>query len=137
MVKHGLNAFLALSVTFANELATVCERVGADAAEVENADCGPIRASDPSAYVRAGPAFAGGTLARDVQFPARRSRSEHGLTLPVMDGIVAEQPRARPMGLPAAAAARLQPLVRANDRRAWACLQARHRARCAARRRSS
>ena len=35
MVKHGLNSFLALSVTFANELATVCEQVGADAAEVE------------------------------------------------------------------------------------------------------
>ena len=35
MVKHGLNSFLALSVTFANELATLCEQVGADAAEVE------------------------------------------------------------------------------------------------------
>ena len=35
MVKHALNAFLAVSVTFTNEIATVCERVGADAAEVE------------------------------------------------------------------------------------------------------
>jgi UDPglucose 6-dehydrogenase len=35
MVKHGLNSFLAMSVTFANELATLCERVGADASEVE------------------------------------------------------------------------------------------------------
>ena len=35
LVKHGLNAFLALSVAFANELATIAEHVGADAAEVE------------------------------------------------------------------------------------------------------
>ena len=35
LVKHGLNAFLAVSVAFANELATIAEHVGADAAEVE------------------------------------------------------------------------------------------------------
>ncbi len=67
MTKHALNAFLATCVTFANEIATVCEAVGADAQEVE----GAIR-SDPrvgnSAYVRPGASFAGGTLARDVRF---------------------------------------------------------------------
>lgn len=31
MVKHALNSFLALSVTFINEIATLCETVGADA----------------------------------------------------------------------------------------------------------
>jgi UDPglucose 6-dehydrogenase len=40
MVKHALNAFLATSVTFTNEIATICERVGADAAEVV---CGRTR----------------------------------------------------------------------------------------------
>lgn len=87
MVKHGLNSFLAASVTFANELASVCERVGADASEVERG----LR-SDPrighGAYVRAGPAFAGGTLARDVNFLRTLAR-EHDLVLPVMDGIIA------------------------------------------------
>jgi UDPglucose 6-dehydrogenase len=34
MTKHALNAFLAVSVTFANELAAICERAGADAKEV-------------------------------------------------------------------------------------------------------
>ena len=34
-VKHGINAFLALSISFANELAGIGERVGADVAEVE------------------------------------------------------------------------------------------------------
>ena len=35
MTKHAINAFLATSVTFTNELATLCEAVGADAKEVE------------------------------------------------------------------------------------------------------
>jgi UDPglucose 6-dehydrogenase len=87
MVKHGLNAFLAASVTFANELATVCERVGADASEVERG-----LKSDPrigsGAYIRPGPAFAGGTLARDVNF-LRTLAGKHDLTLPVIDGIYA------------------------------------------------
>lgn len=67
MVKHALNAFLAVCVTFTNEVAAICEKVGADASDVEKG----LR-SDPrvgqSAYVRPGPAFAGGTLARDIQF---------------------------------------------------------------------
>jgi UDPglucose 6-dehydrogenase len=87
MVKHGLNAFLAMSVTYANEIATVCERVGADAAEVEKGLRSDPRIG-PGAYVRAGPAFAGGTLARDVQF-LRTLAQQHDLTLPVMDGILA------------------------------------------------
>jgi UDPglucose 6-dehydrogenase len=67
MVKHALNAYLATCVTFTNEIATVCESVAADMSEVE----GALRL-DPrigkKAYVRAGSAFGGGTLARDVQF---------------------------------------------------------------------
>ena len=85
MVKHGLNSFLAMSVTFANELATVCERVSADAAEVEKG-----LKSDPrigsGAYLRPGPAFAGGTLARDVNFLRSLAR-EHHVPLPLIDGI--------------------------------------------------
>jgi UDPglucose 6-dehydrogenase len=87
MVKHGLNSFLAASVTFANELAVICERVSADASEVEQGLRSDPRVG-PGAYVRAGPAFAGGTLARDVNF-LRTLAQEHRLTLPVMDGIIA------------------------------------------------
>jgi len=67
MTKHALNAFLAMSVTFINELAGICERVGADARDVERALKSEPRIG-PRAYLRPGPAFAGGTLARDVAF---------------------------------------------------------------------
>jgi len=66
MTKHATNAFLALSVTFANELANLCEAVtGADVREVEQGLRSESRIG-PNAYIRPGSAFAGGTLARDV-----------------------------------------------------------------------
>jgi UDPglucose 6-dehydrogenase len=67
MTKHALNAFLATSVAFINELAALCEHVGADAGEVERGLKSEPRIG-PKAYLRPGAAFAGGTLARDVAF---------------------------------------------------------------------
>lgn len=69
MTKHALNAFLATSVAFINEVATICEHVGADAKEVERALKSEKRIG-PGAYLGPGGAFAGGTLARDVVFLA-------------------------------------------------------------------
>lgn len=65
MTKHALNSFLALSVTFANEIARLCELTGADAKEVETGLKSDLRIG-PRAYLGPGAAFAGGTLARDV-----------------------------------------------------------------------
>lgn len=75
MTKHAVNAFLATSVAFINELAVLCERVGADAREVERGLKSESRIG-PRAYVRPGGAFAGGTLARDVTFLLERGQSE-------------------------------------------------------------
>ena len=65
MTKHAINTFLALSVTFANEIARLCEVMGADARQVEQGLRSESRIG-PKAYIRPGAAFAGGTLARDV-----------------------------------------------------------------------
>lgn len=67
MTKHAINAFLATSVTFANEIASICELVGADAKEVERGLKSESRIG-PKAYLSPGAAFAGGTLARDIAF---------------------------------------------------------------------
>lgn len=67
MTKHALNAFLALSVTFANELAALCEKVGANAYEVEKG----LKTEEhigSKAYLRPGGAIAGGTLLRDIHY---------------------------------------------------------------------
>ena len=65
MTKHALNAFLAMSVVFSNEIAKICELVGADASEVEVGLKSDGRIGT-RAYLRPGPAYAGGTLARDI-----------------------------------------------------------------------
>jgi len=75
MTKHALNAFLATSVAFANELGVLCERLSADAAEVERGLKTDARIGS-RAYLRAGGAFAGGTLARDVSFLIEMGRTE-------------------------------------------------------------
>ncbi len=67
MTKHAINAFLATSVAFANEIASICELVGADAKEVERGLKSESRIG-PKAYLSPGAAFAGGTLARDIAF---------------------------------------------------------------------
>jgi UDPglucose 6-dehydrogenase len=87
MAKHALNAFLALSITFTNELASITEQVGANAADIEKALRSDPRIG-PNAYVRPGPAFAGGTLARDVQFLSAIAEREK-LEAPLIGNIVA------------------------------------------------
>jgi UDPglucose 6-dehydrogenase len=70
MTKHALNAFLAVCVTFANEIATLCEKTGADAKEVERGLKSEGRIG-PRAYLSPGTALGGGTLMRDVAFLER------------------------------------------------------------------
>lgn len=76
MTKHALNAFLATSITFINEVAALCERVGADASDVARGLKSEARIG-PGAYLSPGGAFAGGTLARDVVFLSQLGRSNH------------------------------------------------------------
>jgi UDPglucose 6-dehydrogenase len=79
MTKHAINAFLATSVTFANEIASICELVGADAKEVERGLKTEIRIG-PKAYLSPGGPFAGGTLARDIEFLGTASRAKQLVT---------------------------------------------------------
>jgi UDPglucose 6-dehydrogenase len=86
MTKHALNAFLATSVTFINELSRLCEEVGADAKEVERGLKSEGRIG-PRAYLSPGAAFAGGTLARDLRFLVRRGL-DVGVKTPLLQGVL-------------------------------------------------
>jgi UDPglucose 6-dehydrogenase len=85
MTKHAINAFLATSVVFANEIAAVCEIVGADAKEVERGLKSEQRIG-PKAYLSPGGAFAGGTLARDIEFLKVISQG-HQLSIPLLESV--------------------------------------------------
>ena len=85
MAKHALNAFLATSVTFANELGNICDEVGADGkrlAEVLRLEERIGREGD--AFPGLG--FSGGTLARDMQ-TLRGLGDKFGLDTLMLDGI--------------------------------------------------
>jgi len=66
MIKHAINAYLATSISFINEVANLCDEVGADAVKVAEAMRLDSRIS-PKAPLRPGLGFAGGTLARDLK----------------------------------------------------------------------
>lgn len=85
MVKHSLNSFLALSISFINEIATICEQTGADAKEVSSGLKTDPRIG-PRAYLSAGGAFAGGTLARDI-VALTRLAAEKNLRLDVISAV--------------------------------------------------
>lgn len=86
MSKHALNAFLATSVVFINEIAALCEQVGADAREVEQSLKSEARIGQ-KAYLRPGGAIAGGTLARDVNYLVS-SAQKHGIAVPFLSALL-------------------------------------------------
>ena len=85
MVKHALNSVLALSITFINEIARLCEHTGADAKEVATGLKSEPRIG-AKAYLGPGGPFAGGTLARDVVTLSRLAQV-HGEKISVIPAI--------------------------------------------------
>ena len=85
MTKHAINSFLATSITFANEIASICEIVGADAKEVERGLKSESRIGK-KAYLAPGGPFSGGTLARDVNFLTKLS-SNKNIQTPILSSI--------------------------------------------------
>ena len=85
MTKHALNAFLATSISFANEIANICDEVGADALKVAAALRSDSRIG-PKALLKPGLGFAGGTLARDIKVLQKLGK-EAGYETRLIDGV--------------------------------------------------
>ena len=86
MTKHAINAFLAISVVFANEIATLAEFEGANASDIARGLRSDARIG-PKAYVLPGDSFAGGTLARDIRYLENKS-SMHSRSLPLISSVI-------------------------------------------------
>jgi len=93
MTKHAINAFLATSATFANEIASLCEFVSANAHQVARGLKTESRIGK-KAYVAPGPAIAGGTLKRDIQFLSRLS-DEFTFPATLIQGVLESNERHR------------------------------------------
>ena len=86
MAKHALNSFLATSVSFINEIATLCEVTGTDVLSVVEALKADPRIG-PRAFLAAGLGFAGGTLARDIQVLREVGRTRR-VTTPLLESVL-------------------------------------------------
>jgi len=69
MIKYTANAFLAVKITFMNEIANVCERVGADISEVAKGIGFDARIGDK--FLNAGIGYGGGCLPKDAKAIAK------------------------------------------------------------------
>lgn len=65
MIKHALNSYLAVSIAFINEIATVCETVGADPTEVAYGLQSDKRIGFLS-YLKPGGPYTNDTLGREI-----------------------------------------------------------------------
>jgi UDPglucose 6-dehydrogenase len=74
MVKHAINSFLANSIVFANNLADLCETVGANIFDVVKGTKSDPRIGQ-KAYLTPGIGFSGGTLGRDLLVLAKLNQA--------------------------------------------------------------
>ena len=72
MIKYAANAFLAMKITFINEVANLCEKVGANVQEVATA-LGKDGRIGPK-FLHAGPGYGGSCFPKDTQAFARTGR---------------------------------------------------------------
>lgn len=89
--KHALNAFIALQIAFVNELRDIAADVSVDMADVSRALLSDPRVS-PSAPLRAGSPFGGGSLKRDLKVLQRLGK-EYGLNTPILSAILRSNER--------------------------------------------
>jgi len=73
MIKYAANAFLAVKITFINELANVCEQVGADVQKVAKAMGQDGRISPK--FLHAGPGYGGSCFPKDTKALAEIARA--------------------------------------------------------------
>lgn len=72
LAKYAANAFLALKISFINEIADVCEAVGADVQEVASAIGRDRRIGDK--FLHPGPGYGGSCFPKDVSALIRTAR---------------------------------------------------------------
>jgi len=86
LIKYAANAFLATKITFINEIADLCEKVGADVQDVARGIGLDNRIG--SKFLHAGPGFGGSCLPKDLRALVKTA-DDHGVPMRILEAVVA------------------------------------------------
>jgi UDPglucose 6-dehydrogenase len=90
VIKYAANAFLATKVTFINEVADLCERVGADVQEVARG-IGLDNRIGPK-FLHAGPGFGGSCFPKDIRALIKTAQ-DHEVPMRILEAVEAVNDR--------------------------------------------
>src|SRR5664279_3272885 len=82
LIKYAANAFLATKITFINEIASLCEKVGADVQDVARGI--GLDGRIGSKFLHPGPGFGGSCFPKDTAAAADLAR-QHGYTFEIIE----------------------------------------------------
>jgi len=85
MIKYASNAFLATKISFINEMATICERVGADVHQVAKGM--GLDGRIGSKFLHPGPGFGGSCFPKDV-LAIDRIAEQHGYAFEIVRAVM-------------------------------------------------
>ena len=85
MIKYAANAFLATKITFINEIAALCERVGADVKMVSKGMGMDGRIGDK--FLHAGPGYGGSCFPKDTKALARIGQ-DHAMPMQLTETVI-------------------------------------------------
>src|SRR5262250_2119703 len=96
LIKYAANAYLATKITFINEIAELCERVGADVQEVARGIGLDNRIG--AKVLHAGPGFGGSCLPKDVRALIKTAQ-DHDVPMRILEAVESvNETRKRAMG---------------------------------------
>ncbi len=85
LIKYAANAFLATKITFINEIAALCEKVGADVKVVAKGIGMDGRIGDK--FLHAGPGYGGSCFPKDTKALARIGQ-EHAAPMQIVEAVI-------------------------------------------------
>ncbi|WP_097804246.1 UDP-glucose dehydrogenase family protein [Pelagimonas varians] len=85
MIKYAANAFLATKITFINEIAALCEKVGADVKQVSKGMGMDGRIGNK--FLHAGPGYGGSCFPKDTKALARIGQ-EHAVPMQITEAVI-------------------------------------------------